>query len=157
MLSPFLFLVTINVVVQSLSCVWPFATPWTVVHQASLSIPNSRSLPKLMSIESVLLSNHLLLHRPLLLPSIFPSIRVFSKESVFLIRWPKYWNFSIGHSSDSSGLVSFRMNWLDPLAVQGTLQSFLQHHSSKASINKYKQVISNFSLSHFHSSGLLYF
>ena len=112
-------------------------TPWTAaVHQASLSITNSRSLLKLMSIESVMPSNHLILCRPLLLPrSIFPSIRVFSNESV-RIRWPKYWSFSfrISPSNEYSGLISFRMDWLDLLAVQGTLKSLLQHHSSKASI-----------------------
>ena len=105
--------------------------------QASLSIINSRSLFKLMSIESVMPSNHLILYRPLLLPtSIFPSIRVFSNESVICIRWPKYWNFSfiISPSNEYSELISFRMDWLDLLAVQGTLKSLLQHHSSKASI-----------------------
>ncbi|KAB0346012.1 hypothetical protein FD755_024339 [Muntiacus reevesi] len=122
--------------VQSLSCVQLSATPWTAACQASLSITNSQSLLKLMSIESVMPSNHLILCRPLLLPSIFPSIRVFSNESVLFIRWPKYWSFcfSISPSNHYSGLVSFRMNWLDLLAVQGTLKSLLQHHSSKASI-----------------------
>ena len=112
------------------------ATPWTAAHQASLSITNSLSLLKLMSIESVMPSNHLILCRPLLLPSIFPSIRVFSNESVLQIRWPKYWSFSlnINPSNEHSGLVSFRMDWLDPLAVQRTLKSLLQHHSSKPSI-----------------------
>ena len=103
-------------------------TPWTAAHQASLSITNSRSLLKLMSIESVMPSNHLILCRPLLLlPSIFPSIRVFSNESVLLIRWPKYWSFSfnISPSSEYSGLTSFRMDWLDLFAVQGTLKSLL--------------------------------
>ena len=111
--------------------------PWTVARQASLSITNSWSLPKLMSIESVMTSNHLILCRPLLLPSIFPSIRVFSKESVLHIRWPKYWSFSfnISPSNEYSGLISFRMGWLDLLAVQETLKSLLQHHSSKASIS----------------------
>ena len=110
-----------------------FATPQTAAHQASLSITNSWSLCKLMSIESVMPSNHLILCHPLLLlPSIFPSIRVFSNESV-LIRWPKYWSFSISPSSEYSGLISFRIDWFD-LAVQGTLKSLLQHHSSKASI-----------------------
>ena len=123
--------------VQSLSCVQLFATPWTAAHQASLSITNSWSLPKLMSIESVMPSNHLILCHPLLLlPSIFPSIWVFSNESALHIRWPKYWSFSfsITPSSEHSGLISFRMDWLDLLAVQGTLKSLLQHHSSKASI-----------------------
>ena len=123
--------------VQSLSHVQLFATSWTAARQASLSIANSRSLFKLMSIESVLPSNHLILCHPLLLlPSIFPSIRVFSNESVLLIRWPKYWNFSfsISPSNEYSGLISFRMYWLDLLAVQGTLKSLLQHQSSKASI-----------------------
>ena len=114
-----------------------FATPWTAARQASLSITSSRSLFKLMSIESVMPSNHLILCRLLLLlPSIFPSIRVFSKESVLHIRWPKYWSFSfsISPSNEYSGLISFRMDWFDLLAVQGTLKSLLQHHSSKASI-----------------------
>ena len=123
--------------VQSLSRVWFFVTPWIVAHQASLSITNSRSLLKLMSIESVMPSNHLILCCPLLLsPSIFPSIRVFSNESVLHIRWPKCWSFSfsISPSNEYSGLISFRMDWLDLLAVQGTLKSLLQHHSSKAPI-----------------------
>ena len=114
-----------------------FATPWTSARQASLSITNSRSLLKLMPIESVMPSSHLILCRPLLLlPSIFPSIRVFSDESVLRIRWPKYcsFSFSIDSSKEYSGLISFRMEWLDLLAVQGTLKSLLQHHSSKASI-----------------------
>ena len=113
------------------------ATPWTTAHQASLSITNSWSLLRLMSIESVMLSNHLTLCRPLLLPpSIFSSIRVFSNDSVLPIRWPKYWSFSfsISPSNEYSGLISFRMDWLDLLAVQGILKSLLQHHISKASI-----------------------
>ena len=112
-------------------------TPWTVALQSSLSITNSQSLLKLMSIESVMPSNHLILCRPpLLLPSIFPSIRIFSNKSALHIRWPKYWSFSfnISSSSEHPGLISFRMGWLDLLAVQGTLKSLLQHHSSKASI-----------------------
>ena len=112
-------------------------TPWTAARQASLSITNSRSLLKLTSIESVMPSHHLMLGRPLLLPpSIFPSIRVFSNESVLHIRWPKYWSFSFNISpfNGYSGLISFRMDWLDLLAVQGILRSLLQHHSSKASI-----------------------
>ena len=120
--------------VQSLSRVWLFATPWIAARQASLSITNSRSLLNLISIESVMPSNHLILCRPLLLlPSVFPSIRVFSKE---WIRWPKYWNFSfnISPSNEYSGLISFRIKRFDLLAVQGTLKSLLQHHSSKASI-----------------------
>ena len=122
--------------VQSLSHVWPFATPWTAAHQASLSITNSQSLLKLMSIESVMPSNHLILCHFFLLPSIFPSIRVFSNESVLRIRQPMYWSFSfsISPSNEYTGLISFRMYWFDPLAVQGTLRSLLQHHSSKASI-----------------------
>ena len=123
--------------VQSLSHVRLFATPWTAACQASLSITNSQSPPKLMSIELVMPSNHLILCPPLLLlPSIFPSIRVFSNESVLCIRWPKYWSFSfsISPSNEYSGLISFRMDWLDVLAVQGTLKSLLQPHSSKASI-----------------------
>ena len=127
----------IQVNVKSFSCVWLFATPWTATHQASLSITNSRSLLKLMSIKLVMPSNHLILCHPLLLlPSIFPSIRVFSSDSVLCIRWPKYWSFSfsISPSSEYSGLIFFRIDWLDILAVQGTLKSLLQHHSSKASI-----------------------
>ena len=123
--------------VQSLSHVPLFATPWTAAHQASLSFINSQSLLKLMSIESVTPSNHLILCRPLLLPpSIFSSIRVFSSESVLHIRWPKYWSFSfsMSPSNEYSGLISFSMDWLDLLSVQGTLKSLLQHHSSKASI-----------------------
>ena len=123
--------------VQSLSHVWLFATPWTAACQPSLSIADSRSLPKLMSIKLVMTSNHLIFCCPLsLTPSIFPSIRVFFNESVLRIRWPKYWSFSfsIGPSSEHSGLISFRMDWLDLRAVWGTLKSLLQHHSSKASI-----------------------
>ena len=123
--------------VQSLSSVQFFVTPRTAARQASLSITNSQSLPKLTSIESVMPSNHLILCRPLLLlPSIFPIIRVFSNDSALHIMWPKYWSFSfsIGPSNEYSGLISFRMDWLDLLAVQGTLKSLLQHHSSKASI-----------------------
>ena len=122
---------------KSLSGARLFATLWTAARQASLSISNSQSLLKLMTIESVMPSNHLILCRPLLLlPSIFPSIRVFSNESVLPIRWPKHWSFSfiISPSSEHRGLTSFRMDWLDLLAVQGTLKSLLQHHSSKASI-----------------------
>ena len=112
------------------------AKPWTAARQASLSITNSQSLPKLMSIELVTPSNHLILCRLLLLPSIFPSIRVFSNESSLCIRWPKYWSFSFNSSpsNEHSGLISFRMDWLDLLAVQGTLKSLLLHHSSKTSI-----------------------
>ena len=123
--------------VQLLSSVRLFVTPWTAAGQASLSITNSQSLPKLMSIELVMPSNHLILCHPiLLLTSIFPRIRFFSNESALRIRWPKYWNFSfsIRSFSEHSGLISFRMDWLDLLAVQGTLKSFLQQHSSKASV-----------------------
>ena len=123
--------------VQSLSPVQLFAAPWTAARQASLSITNSRSLLKLRSIESVMPSSHLILYHPLLfLPSVFPSIRVFSNESVLRIRWPRYWSFSfsISPSNEYSGLISFGKDWLDLLAVQGTLKSLLQHHSSKASI-----------------------
>ena len=122
--------------VQSLSRVQLFATPWTAPCQASLSITNSQSLLKLTSIELVMPSNHLILYHPLLLPpSIIPSIRVFSSESVLHIRWPKYWNFSfsISPSNEYSGPISFRMDWLSFLRVQGTLKSLLQHHNSKAS------------------------
>ena len=119
--------------VQSLSCVQIFATPGTAARQASLSITNSQSLLKLMSIESMMPSNHLILCHPLLLlPSISPRIRVFSNESVLHIRWPKYWSFSfsISPSNEHPGLISYRMDWMNLLAVQGTLKSFLQHHSS---------------------------
>ena len=123
--------------VQSLNRVWLFVTPWITAHQASLSITNSRSLLKLMPIESVMPSSHLTLCRPLLLlPPIPPSISVFSNESTLRMRWSKYWSFSfsISPSSEHPGLIPFRMDWLDLLAVQGTLKGLLQHHSSKASI-----------------------
>ena len=123
--------------VQSLSRVRLFATPWTTARQASLSITSSWSSPKPMSFESVMPSSHVILCCPLLLPpSIFPSIGVFSNESALCIRWPKYqsFSFSISPSNEHSGLISFRMDWLDLLAVQGTLKSLLQHHSSKASV-----------------------
>ena len=123
--------------VQSLSCVQFFATPWNATCQASLSIPNYPSLLKPMSIESVMLCKHLILCHPLLLlPSIFPNIRVFSKESVLPNRWPKYWSFgfSLSLSNEHSGLISFRMHWLDLLAVQETVKSLLYQHSSKTSI-----------------------
>ena len=123
--------------VQSLSHVWLFATPWIAARQASLSITNSRSSLKLMSIESVMPSSHLIVCHPLLfLPPIPPSIRVFSNESTLHMRWPKYWSFSfsLSPSKEIPGLISFRMDWLDLLAVQGTLKSLLQHHSLKASI-----------------------
>ena len=129
--------------VQSLSCVQLFATPWTAARQASLSITNSWSLLKLMSIESVAPSNHLILCHPLLfLPSIFPSTRVFSNESVLRIRWPKYWSFSfsISPSNEYSGLIYFRMDCFDLLAVQRTLKSLLQHHSSKPSIPQHSEL-----------------
>ena len=123
--------------VQLLSRVWLFATPWITAHQASLSITNSRSSLRLTSIESVMPSSHLIFYCPLLLlPSIPPSIRVFSNESTLRMRWPKYWSFSFSiiPSKEIPGLISFRMDWLDLLAIQGTLKSLLQHHSSKASI-----------------------
>ena len=129
--------IRVIVVVQSLSCVRLFVTPWTAARQASLCITNSQNLLKLMSIESVMPSNHLILCCPLLLPSsIFPNIRVFTNESILCIRWPNYWSFcfSISPSNEYSGLISFRMDWLDLLAAQGTLKSLFQHHSSKASI-----------------------
>ena len=137
--------------VQSLSCVRPFATSWTTARQASLSITSSQSLLILMSIELVMPSNHLIL-----LPSLFPSIRVFSHETVLHIRWrtPKYWSFSfsISPSSEYSGLISFRMDWLDLLAVQGTLKSLLQHHSSKASILRHSAFLDcEQSNSHIHA------
>ena len=123
--------------VQSLSRVWLFVTPWLTARQASLSITNSWSLPKLTSIESVMPSSHLILCRPLLLlPPITPSIRVFPNKSILHMRWPTYWSFSfsISPSKENPGLISSRMDWLDLLAVQGTLKNLLQHHSSKASI-----------------------
>ena len=123
--------------VQSLSHVWLFVSPWTAAGQTSLSTTNSWSLPKLTSIESVMPSSHLILCHPhLLLPRFFPSIRIFSNESALHIRWPNYWSFSfnISLSNEHPGLISFRMDWLDLLTVQGTLKSLLQHHSSKASI-----------------------
>ena len=132
-----ILLISLSVVVQSLSCVLFFETPWTGACQASLSFTISQSLPKLMSTVLVMSSNHLLLCRPLLLlPSLFPRIRIFSNESALYIMWPKYWSFSfnISPSNEHPGLISFRMGWLDLLAVQGTLKSLLQHHSSKASI-----------------------
>ena len=121
---------------QSLSPVQFFVTPWPAAHQASPSIINSWNLLKLMSIKSVMPSNHLILSSPLVPPSIFPSMRVPSNESVLRIRWTKYWsfNFNISPSNEHSGLISFRMDWLDLLVVQGILKSLLQHHSSKASI-----------------------
>ena len=134
--SCFLYLLISESLVQSLSCVWLFETPWTVAHQASLFLTISMSLPKLMSIESVMPSNHFIFCRPFLLPpSIPPSIRVFSNELALLIRWTKYWSFSfsISPSNEYSGLISFRIDWFDLLAVQGTFKS-LQHHNSKASI-----------------------
>ena len=122
--------------VQSLSRVRLFKTPWITAHQVSLSITNSRSSLKLMSIESVMLSSRLILGHPLLLPPIPPSIMVFSNESTLCMRWPKYWSFSfnISPTSEHPKLISLRMNWLDLIAVRGTLKSLLQHHSSKASI-----------------------
>ena len=123
--------------VQPISCLQLFVTPWTAAHQSPLSITISQSLLKLMSIELMMPSNHLILCHPLLLlPSIFPSIRIYSNESVLCIRWPKYWSFSftISSSNEYSGLISFRIHWFDLLAVQGTLKSLLQHYNSKASI-----------------------
>ena len=136
-LPSLIYFASVSQSVQSLSRVRLFATPWTEAFQASLSITNSQSLLKLMSIELVMPSNLLILCHPLLLPpSIFSSIRVFSNESALHIRWPKYWSFSfnISPSKEHAGLISFRMDWLDLLAVQETLKSLLQHHSSKASI-----------------------
>ena len=122
------------VVVQTLSCVWLFATPWIVAHQAPLSFTISRSLLKLTSIESVMLSKHLILCYPLLLFSIFASIRVFFNALALHIRWPKYWSFSISPSNEYSGLIPFRVDWFDLFAVQGTLKSLLKHHSLKAPV-----------------------
>ena len=125
-----------HTVVQLLSCDQLFATPWIAAHQASLSFTISQSLLKFMFIESVMPPNHLILCHALRLPSIFPTIRIFSSELALPVRWPDYWSFSfsINPSNEYSGLISFRINWLDLLAVQGTLKSLLQHHSSKASI-----------------------
>ena len=134
------FIATISSV-QSLSRVWLFVTPWTAACQASLFITNSQSLFKLMSIELVMPSNHVILCHPLLLPpSIFPSIKLFSNESVLHIRWPKYWSFSfsISPSNEYSGLISFRNDWLDLLAVQGTLKSLFQYHSCIATMHPFK-------------------
>ena len=129
------FIVLIKLLLFGHSVIRLFVTPWTAVHQASLSFTIFWSLLKLMYIESVMPSNHLFLYRPLLhLPSIFLSIRVFSNESTLHIRWSKYWSFSISPSNKYSGLISFRIDWFDLLAVQGTLKSLIQHHSSKASI-----------------------
>ena len=139
-------------VVQSLSCVQIFVTPWTAACQASLSFTISRSLLKLISIESVIPTNHLVLCHPLpLLPSIFPQIRVFSNESARRIRWPKYWIFSvsISPSNEHPGLISFRMDWFHLLAVQGTLKNLLQHHSSKAQF--FSAQLSLWSNSHIHT------
>ena len=133
----FLKIFFISYSVQSLSHVRLFGTPWTAVRQASLSVTNSQSLPKLMSIKSVMPSNYLILCHPFLLPpSILPSNRIFSNESALCIRWPKYWSFSFSMSppNEYSELISFRLDWLNLLAVQGSLKSLLQHHSSKASI-----------------------
>ena len=135
--------ISVVIVVQSLSHVKLCATPWTAARQAPLSFTISQSLLKFMSIELVMLSNHLILCCPLFLPSTFPSIRIFSNESALWIRWPKYWSFSISPSNEYSGLISFRMDWFD-LAVQGTLQ----HHSSKASILQYSAL---YSISHIHT------
>ena len=126
------------IVIQSLSCVRLFETPWTAEQQDSLSLAISQSLPNIMSIESVMLSNHLILCHPLLLlPSIFPSIKVFSNELAFHIRWPKYWSFSISPSNEYSRLISFRIGWFDLLAVQGTLRSLIQHRNSKPSSHRH--------------------
>ena len=138
--------------VQLRSCVWLFMTPWTAAHQASLSIANSWSLLKLMSIQSVMPSSHLILCHPFLLPSVFTSIRVFSNESVLHIRWPEYWrfSFSISPSNEYSGLISFRIDWFDLCTFHGTLKSFIQHHSSKASI-LWCSVFLMVQLLHYHS------
>ena len=146
----------VSSVTQSCPTLWP---PWTTAHQASLSLTNPWSLLKLMSIQSVMPSNHLILCRPLLLlPSIFPSVRVFSSESVLCIRWPKYWSFSfsINPSNEYSGLISFRIDWLDLLAVQGTLKSLLQHHSSKTS-NLWCIIEIEYFCIHFHCVWNFYF
>ena len=130
----FLHLSIVVIVFQSISPVQLFASPWTAAHQAPLSFTVSWGLLKLMSIESVILCNHLVFCCPLLSPSVFPSIRIFCKELTLHIRWPQFWSFNICPSSEYSGLISFGIDWFDLLAVQGTLKSLLQHHSSKASI-----------------------
>ena len=140
--------------VQSLSCVRLSAILWTAAHQDSLSITNSRGLLKLMSIESVMLTNHLILCHPLLFPpSILSNIRVFSNESLLHIRWPKYWtlSFSISRSNEYSGLISFRIDWLDLPAVQGTLKTVLQHHSSKSYFSLFQIYLSDSCVSSYHS------
>ena len=138
--------------VQLLIRVQFFATRWTAALQASLSITNSWSLLRLMSIVSMMPSNHLILYHPLLPPSVFPSIRVFSSESILCVRWPKYWSFSFGisPSNEHSGLISFRMDWLDLLAVQGTLKRLLQHYSSKASIPQHSAFLKSPALTSIH-------
>ena len=134
-LFSFCFFIGIHMYFSSANHIQLFVIPWTAVYQAYLSITNSWRLLKLMSTELVMPSNHLILCHPLLLlPSIFPSVRVFSNKSVLPIRWPKYWSFSISPSNEYSGLIFFRMDWFDLLEVQGILESLLQHHSSKASI-----------------------
>ena len=140
----------IVVIVQSPSCVWLFVTPWTAAGRSSLSFTISWSLLKLMSIESVMPSNHLILCHPLFLPSIFPSIRVFFNESAVHIRWPKYWSFSfsISPSKEYSGLISFRIHWFDLPAFKGTLKSLLQQHNSKTILQPFAFIISN---SHIHT------
>ena len=139
--------------VQSLTHVQLFVTSWTMARKASLSITKFQGWLKLMTIESVMPSNHLILSHPLLLPpSIFPSIRVFSSESVLRIRWPKYWSFSFSSSNEYSGPISFRMDWLDLLAVQGTLKSLLQHHSSKASILRCSALLVYFLDTYLHAN-----
>ena len=142
---------THTVVVQSLSHVRLFLTPWTAARQASLSFTISQSLFKFISVELVMPSNHLILCCPLLLPSVFPSIGVFSNELVLRIMWPKYWSCSFSPFNEYSGLISFRINWFDLLAVWGTLESLLQHHSSKASI-LWHSAFFMVQLSHLHTS-----
>ena len=143
----------VNISVQPLSRVRLFVIPWITARQAPLSITDSRSLPKLTSIESVMPSSHLILCHPLLLPPVPPSIRVFSNESTLHMTWPKYWSFSfsISPSNEHPGVISFRMDWLDLFAVQGTLKSLLQHHSSKASILWFGAQLSSQSNSHIHT------
>ena len=143
----------VNFVVQSLNCVWFLATPCTAAHQVFLSFPISQSLLKFMSIELVMLSNHLILCFPLLLlPSTFPSIRIFSKESTLCVRWPKYWSFIFSNSpsNEYSELISFRIDWLDFFVVRGTCNSLLQHHSSKALILWWSAFFFNVQFTHPH-------
>ena len=152
LLAVYICLILLIVVIQLLSHVQLFVTPWTVAYQTSLSFTISQSMLKLMSIEWVMPSNHLILSLLLLLPSIFPRVRVFSNELALRIRWPKYWSFSfsVSPSNEYSGLISFRIDWFDFLAVQGTLKSLLQHHSSKKASVLWRSAFFTVQLSHLY-------